>query len=196
MTINSQSNDQVCEARCFLERPNKEIDVGSLPKFNFVEEVVSATREPRRADQGGPAPDGIRMFLEHSLICVNTAGVEDLLADLMGQATLVHVGECGDGTGGGGAEEGSRMAADARGPPLMTGDQQIIGRRASFAPLSTARSEATATFEHTNSLVIAEIAGIPSLLSVTHTKTEESKQTHNRKGLGNAPLRVCYHYTL
>ena len=94
-STNSQSDHHVRKVLCFLECTQKEVDAGCIPEFDFVEEVESAAREPGRADEGGLAPGRIGSIFEQHVSAqpVVAAGVDDVLANLDGEATVVHVGE-------------------------------------------------------------------------------------------------------
>ena len=94
-STNSQSDHHVRKVLCFLECTQKEVDAGCIPEFDFVEEVESAAREPGRADEGGLTPGGIRVPSKHvpPVGCFNATGVNNVLANLDGEATVVHVRE-------------------------------------------------------------------------------------------------------
>ena len=80
---------------CLQKRTQKEVDVACFPEYDFVEEVVSAAREPGHADEGGSAPGAVRLCGENRVVpwLGGAAGVDDVLANLDGEATFVHVGE-------------------------------------------------------------------------------------------------------
>ena len=92
VSINAQSKYHVRKVRRLLERTQKEVDVGRIREVNFVEEVESAAREPGRTDEGGLAPGVIR-FSSKPVLLLFAAGVNDVLANFDGEATVVHVGE-------------------------------------------------------------------------------------------------------
>ena len=92
VSINGQSKYHVRKVRRLLERTQKEVDDGRIPEVDFAEEVESAAREPGRTDEGGLAPGVIR-FLSKPVLLLFAAGVNDVLANLDGEATVVHVGE-------------------------------------------------------------------------------------------------------
>ena len=79
--------------RCLLERTQKEVDVGRIPEVDLVEEVESAAREPGRTDEGGLAQGVIPRSAIPVIVLRFAAGVDDVLANLDGEATVVHVGE-------------------------------------------------------------------------------------------------------
>ena len=64
-----------------------------LPEVDCVEEVESAAREPGRTDESGLTQGGIPHFSRPVLFLRWDAGVDDVLANLGGEATVVHVGE-------------------------------------------------------------------------------------------------------
>ena len=76
-----------------MERTQKEVDVGRIPEYDFVEEVESAAREPGRTDEGSLAQGVIPRPSQPVLVVRFAAGVDDVLANLGGEATVVHVGE-------------------------------------------------------------------------------------------------------
>ena len=90
--MNSQSDHHVRRVRCLLERTQKEVDVGRISEFDLVEEVESAARDPGRADEGSLAPGDIGCRSK-PVILPFAAGVNDVLANLDREATVVHVGE-------------------------------------------------------------------------------------------------------
>ena len=92
-SINAQSKYHVRKVRCLLERPQKEVNDGRIPEYDFVEEVESAAREPGRTDEGGLAQGVIPRFSKPVLFLTFGAGVDNVLANLDGEATAVHVRE-------------------------------------------------------------------------------------------------------
>ena len=90
---NAQSKYHVRKVRCILERTQKEVDVGRIPEVDFVEEVESAAREPGRTDEGGLGPSVVPHSSTPVLVLRFAAGVDDVLANLDGEATAVHVRE-------------------------------------------------------------------------------------------------------
>ena len=93
VSINAQSSYHVRKVRRLLERTQKEVDVGRIPEVDFVEEVESAAREPGRTDEGGLAQGVIPRWFIPVIVWRFAAGVDDVLANLDGEATAVHVGE-------------------------------------------------------------------------------------------------------
>ena len=93
VTTNAQSKYHVRKVRCLLERTQKGVDVGRIPEVDLVEEVESAAREPGRTDEGGLAPGAIPPSSIPVLVLRFAEGVNDVLANLDGEATVVHVGE-------------------------------------------------------------------------------------------------------
>ena len=91
--INAQSEYHVRKVRCLLERTQKEVDVGRTPEVDCVEEVESAAREPGRTDEGGLAQGVIPRPSQPVLVRRFAAGIDDVLANLDGEATVVHVGK-------------------------------------------------------------------------------------------------------
>ena len=65
--------------------------VATLQEAGFVEEVESAAREPGGADESGLAPCGISM--NSGIIEFIPACVDDVLANVDGKRTVVHVGQ-------------------------------------------------------------------------------------------------------
>ena len=90
---NAQSKYHVRKVRRLLERTQKEVDVERLQEYDFVEEVESAAREPGRTDEGGLAQGVIPRSFIPVLVLRFGVGVDDVLANLDGEATAVHVGE-------------------------------------------------------------------------------------------------------
>ena len=93
VSINGQSKYHVRKVRRLLERTQKEVDVGRISEFDLVEEVESAAREPGRTDEGGLAQGAIPRSYIPVLVLRPVAGVDDVLANLDGEATAVHVRE-------------------------------------------------------------------------------------------------------
>ena len=93
VSINGQSKYHVRKVRRLLERTQKEVDVERLQEYDFVEEVESAAREPGRTDEGGLGPSVVPHSSTPVLVLRFAAGVDDVLANLDGEATVVHVGE-------------------------------------------------------------------------------------------------------
>ena len=93
VTIKVQFKYHVRKVRRLLERPQKEVDLGRIPEEDFVEEVESAAREPGRTDEGGLAQGVIPRWFIPVIVWRFAAGVDDVLANLNGEATAVHVGE-------------------------------------------------------------------------------------------------------
>ena len=91
---NSQSKYHVRKVRCLLEGTQKEVDVGRILEDDFVKEIESAARQPGPADEGGLAPRAIRCFAFERILAgiVCATGVNDVLANLDGEAAVVHVG--------------------------------------------------------------------------------------------------------
>ena len=77
---------------CLSECLHKEINVRLISELDFVEEVESAAREPGRADEGGLEPGQIGLISKPGSPLA-AAGVDDVLPNLDGEATVVHVGE-------------------------------------------------------------------------------------------------------
>ena len=79
--------------RRLLERTQKEVDDGCIQELDFVEEIESAAREPGRTDEGGLAQGVIPRWFIPVIVWRFAAGVDDVLANLDGEATAVHVRE-------------------------------------------------------------------------------------------------------
>ena len=92
-SIKAQSKYHVRKVRRLLERTHKEVDDGRIPEEDFVEEVESAAREPGRTDEGGLAQGMIPRSSKPVIVQRFAAGVNDVLANLDGEATVVHVSE-------------------------------------------------------------------------------------------------------
>ena len=93
VSINAQSKYHVRKVRRLLERAQKEVGDGRIPEVDFVEEVESAAREPGRTDEGGLAPGVIPRSAPPVIVRRFAAEVDDVLANLGGEETVVHVGE-------------------------------------------------------------------------------------------------------
>ena len=111
------------------ERPQNKVDVGAIDEFDVVEEVESAARVPGRADEGGLAPGGIRSlsfapFAQKS----GVAGIDDVLVNLDGEETVVHVGEYWVEDTSGERAEGRDEETNAANAPRLTGNMYVINR--------------------------------------------------------------------